>query len=277
MTGGLGGPARSTQPFLIVFRQLRGKPILRAVTAIHNAALLAAGLGQRMRPLTDTTPKPLLMLGGRALLDHALDRLCEAGVTQVVVNAHWHAEQIAAHLAGRRHPPRTVVRREADLLDTGGAVAASLREGLFGEAPFFIANSDSVWLDGPRPTLARLCGVLASSPAAVHGVILVHRTHQVHADIGLGDFFLDKMGLPRRRLEHEVAPYLYAGVTLATPALFAGFGEAKFSMNAVWDRAMAAGTLRAMVHDGLWFHLSRPDDLAEAEHALAAQLTGLTT
>ena len=245
--------------------------------AIQNAALLAAGLGQRMRPLTEAMPKPLLTLGGRALLDHALDRLAEAGVAQVVVNAHWHADEIAAHLARRPGPPRTVLRREADLLDTGGAVAASLREGLFGDAPFFVANSDSVWLDGPRPTLARLQSVLASAPEAVHGVILVHRTHQVHADIGMGDFFLDKMGLPRRRLEREIAPYLYAGVTLATPALFAGMTGTTFSMNAVWDRAIAAGTLRAMVHDGLWFHLSRPDDLAEAEHTLAAQLTGATT
>ncbi len=249
------------------------------MTPITNAALLAAGLGLRMRPLTDATPKPLLTLGGRALLDHALDRLAEAGVTQVVVNAHWHAEQIAAHLARRPGPPRTLLRREADLLDTGGAVAASLREGLFGNAPFFIANSDSVWLDGPNATLGRMHAALAASPAAgpVHGVILVHRTHQVHADIGFGDFFLDKLGLPRRRLEGEIAPYLYAGVTLATPALFAGMDANTFSMNAVWDRAIAAGRLRAMVHDGLWFHLSRPEDLAEAEHALAAQQTGATT
>ena len=247
------------------------------MTPIHNAALLAAGLGLRMRPLTDATPKPLLRLGGRALLDHALDRLSDAGVTKVVVNAHWHAEQIASHLEGRRAPPRTVLRREANLLDTGGAVAASLRAGLFGAEPFFIANSDSVWLDGPRSALARLHAVLATDPGRVHGVILVHRTHQVHADIGMGDFFLDKLGLPRRRLEREIAPYLYAGVTLATPALFAGLDAATFSMNVVWDRAIAAGSLRAMVHDGLWFHLSRPDDLAEAEHALAAQMTGVST
>ncbi len=246
------------------------------MTTILNAALLAAGLGQRMRPLTETTPKPLLTLGGRALLDHALDRLAEAGVTRVVVNAHWHADQIATHLARRGGPPVTVLRREADLLDTGGGVAASLREGLFGEAPFFIANSDSVWLDGPLPALGRMAGVLAAG-GGVQGVILLHRTFQVHADIGDGDFFLDKMGLPRRRLEREIAPYLYAGVTLATPGLFAGMAAAAFSMNAVWDRAIAAGTLRAVVHDGLWFHLSRPEDLLEAEHALAAQLTGATT
>ena len=249
------------------------------VIAIQNAALLAAGLGQRMRPLTEATPKPLLTPGWPARCSTTRwNRLAEAGVAQVVVNAHWHADQIAAHLARRPGPPRTVLRREADLLDTGGGVAASLREGLFADAPFFVANSDSVWLDGPRPALGRLQGVLASGAGTVHGVILVHRTqHQVHADIGMGDFFLDKMGLPRRRLEREIAPYLYAGVTLATPALFVGMEGTKFSMNAVWDRAIAAGTLRAMVHDGLWFHLSRPDDLAEAEHALAAQLTGATT
>ena len=247
------------------------------VTPIANAALLAAGLGLRMRPLTDTTPKPLLTLGGATLLDHALDRLAEAGVTQVVVNAHWHADQIASHLARRPPPPATVLKREADLLDTGGAVAASLREGLFGRTPFFVANSDSVWLDGPTPTLGRLHAAFNASARTVHGVILLHRTHQVHADIGMGDFFLDTLGLPRRRREREIAPYLYAGLTLATPALFAGIDAAAFSMNAVWDRAIAAGTLRAMVHDGLWFHLSRPGDLAEAEHALAAQFTGATT
>ena len=246
------------------------------MTIIRHAALLAAGLGQRMRPLTESVPKPLLTLGGRALLDHALDRLAEAGVTQVVVNAHWHADQIATHLARRRGPPETVLRREPDLLDTGGGVAASLREGRFGDGPFFIANSDSVWLDGPLPTLRRM-QTLLDAGADVQGVILLHRTFQVHADIGDGDFFLDRLGVPRRRLEREIAPYIYAGITLATPALFTGMTDMAFSMNAVWDRAIAAGTLRALVHDGLWFHLSRPDDLAEAEHALAAQLTGATT
>jgi MurNAc alpha-1-phosphate uridylyltransferase len=248
------------------------------MTPIHTAALLAAGLGQRMRPLTETTPKPLLTLGGRALLDHALDRMGDAGIDQVVVNAHWQAEQIAAHLTARGGRPRTVLRREADLLDTGGAVAASLRDGLFGTGPFFIANSDSVWLDGPIPTLKRMQAVLEdTATGTVQGVILVHRTFQVHGDIGDGDFFVDKLGLPRRRQEREIAPYLYAGITLATPALFAGMPDGPFSMNAVWDKGITAGTLRALVHDGLWFHLSRPDDLEEAEHALAAQLTGVTT
>ena len=241
---------------------------------IESAALLAAGLGTRMRPLTDHTPKPLLRLGERSLLDHALDRMAEAGVLRAVVNVHYQADQIAAHLQARGGAPAVTLRREADLLDTGGAVAAALRAGFFGDGPFYVANSDSVWLDGPSPALLRLAAVLDDT---VDGVILLHRSFQVQAEIGLGDFFLDKVGLPRRRLEREIAPYIYAGVTLATPALFAGFGEARFSMNEVWDRALAAGRLRAVVHDGLWYHLSRPEDLEEAEHALAAQLTGPTT
>ena len=241
---------------------------------VETAALLAAGLGTRMRPLTDDTPKPLLRLGDRSLLDHALDRFAEAGVRRAVVNVHYEAEQIAAHLAARGGLPATSVRREPDLLDTGGAVAAALRAGFFGNAPFFIANSDSVWLDGPRPALRRLVRALDDVADAV---ILVHRTFQVQADVGFGDFFLDAAGTPRRRHEREVAPYIYAGVTLATPRLFAGFGEQRFSMNEVWDRALAAGRLRAVVHDGLWYHLSYPADLEEAECALAAQLTGPTT
>ena len=244
------------------------------MTDIPHAVLLAAGHGLRMRPLTEHTPKPLLKLGQRALLDHALDRLAEAGVRHVVVNAHWQAEQIAAHLAARQGPPATIVRPEADLLDTGGAVAAALAAGLLGDGPFYIANSDSVWLDGPRPALRRLAAALDQDH---DGVILVHRTFLVQADVGAGDFFLDKLAAPRRREEREVAPYIYAGVTLARPTLFGGLGAGRFSMNQVWDRALAAGRLSAVVHDGLWFHLSRPEDLAEAEYALTAQVTGATT
>jgi MurNAc alpha-1-phosphate uridylyltransferase len=241
---------------------------------VDSAALLAAGLGLRMRPLTEHTPKPLLTLGGRTLLDHALDRMGEAGVRRVVVNAHWQADMIQAHLAARTGPPRTLVRHEPELLDTGGAVAAALASGMLGPGPFYIANSDSLWLDGPRPTLLRLAHALDD---AALGVILLHRTFQVRADVGAGDFFLDRFGVPRRRRELEIAPYIYAGVTLATPAMFAGMGNAAFSMNEVWDRALQAGRLRAVVHDGLWFHLSFPADLAEAETALMAQFTGATT
>ena len=237
----------------------------------RSAMLLAAGRGARMRPLTDRTAKPLLPLGGQALIDHALDRLLEAGVENVVVNTHWQADRVEAHLASRRRP-RIVVRREPALLDTGGSVKAALDH--FGTAPFFVVNGDSFWVDGPRPALARLAA--AFDPSQVDGVLLVHRSFQVHCDVGFGDFALDAWGAPRRRGEREVVPYIYAGLQLIAPALLAGTPDGPFSMNQAWDTAMAAGRLRGVVHDGLWFHLSTPADLAEAESILQARFTGET-
>ena len=233
----------------------------------RTAMLLAAGYGTRMRPLTDRTAKPLLPLGGRPLIDHALDRLDAAGVETVVVNAHWHADRVAAHLASRSRP-HTILRREAALLETGGGVKAAL--DLLGPAPFFVVNGDAFWIDGPRPALARLAA--AFDPDATDGVLLVHRTYQVPSDVGFGDFALDPWGRPRRRAEREVVPYMYAGLQLIVPALLAGMPEGAFSMNRAWDVAMAAGRLRAVVHDGLWFHLSTPADLAEAESLLQVRL-----
>jgi MurNAc alpha-1-phosphate uridylyltransferase len=238
----------------------------------HTAMLLAAGLGRRMRPLTEHTAKPLLTLGGRTLLDHALDRLVEAGVDTVVINAFWQADRLEARLAARAaegQPPRTILRRESALLDTGGGTRAAL--DLLGSDPFYVVNGDAFWLNGTTPALRRLAE--AFGPAQ-DGVLLVHRTFQVHADVGFGDFAVDKWGIPRRRQEREVAPYVYAGVQLIAPALLHDMPEGAFSMNRAWDRAMAAGRLRAVVHDGLWFHLSTPSDLADAETMLHARLTG---
>ncbi len=236
---------------------------------VRHAMLLAAGLGTRMRPLTERTAKPLLPLGGRPLLDHALDRLRDAGVETVVVNAHWQADRVAAHLDARADGPRTLLRREPALLDTGGSVAAAL--DLLGDGPFFVVNGDGFWLDGPSPTLARLTGDWRPD---IDATLLVHRTFQVHADVGDGDFALDKLGRVRRRNEREVVPYVYAGIQLTHARLFEDAPAGRFSMNLLWDRAIAAGRLRALVHDGLWFHLSTPPDLAEAEYTLHARPLG---
>jgi MurNAc alpha-1-phosphate uridylyltransferase len=232
--------------------------------------LLAAGLGTRMRPLTASTAKPLLPLGGRPLLDHALDRLAAAGVERVAVNAHWQAEQLAAHLAARPGAPRTVLCREPALLDTGGGVLAAL--DVLGSDPFFVVNGDSFWLDGPTPALDRLAE--AWDTAQADAVLLVHRTFQTQAETGPGDFALDKWGLVRRRGDREIVPYIYAGIQLVAPSLLEGAPCGRFSMNLLWDRAIAAGRLHAVVHDGLWFHLSTPADLAAAESTLCAQATG---
>jgi N-acetyl-alpha-D-muramate 1-phosphate uridylyltransferase len=231
--------------------------------------LLAAGLGTRMRPLTDATAKPLLTLGGRPLIDHALDHLAAAGVHTVVVNAFWQADRLAAHLASRQHP-RIIVRREAALLDTGGGVRAAL--DVLGDAPFYVVNGDAFWLDGPNPALARVAE--AFEPDSVDAVLLVHRTAHVRAEVGFGDFMVDKLGRPRRRGEREVVPYLYAGVQVVSPALFAAAPDAPFSMNLLWDRAIAADRVRAVVHDGMWFHLSTPADLADAESVLHLRRAG---
>jgi N-acetyl-alpha-D-muramate 1-phosphate uridylyltransferase len=241
-----------------------------------TAMLLAAGLGTRMRPLTADTAKTLLVLDGRTLMDHALDRLAAVGVNRVVVNAHWRADKVSERLAARMRDgegPETIVLREEALLETGGSVHAALE--LLGADPFFVVNGDAFWLNGPHPALARLSESFDAE--TLDGVLLVQRTCQVHADVGAGDFTVDPWGLMRRRTERQIAPYVFAGVQIATPALFRDSPAAPFSMNTLWDRAIAQHRLRALVHDGLWFHLSTPRDLEDAEHLLSLQAAAETT
>jgi MurNAc alpha-1-phosphate uridylyltransferase len=221
--------------------------------------VLAAGLATRMRPLTDGTAKPLLTLNGRTLLDRALDRLHEVGVETVAVNAFWQADKVAAHLAGRMEPPRTVLKRENTLLDTGGGVRNAL--DVLGPDAFYVINGDALWLDGPTPALTRLARAWTDD---LDAVLLLHRTFQIRGDVGLGDFMLDSWGVPRRRKEREIAPYLFAGVQLMHPRLLDGMPDGAFSTNLAWNRALETGRLRAVVHDGHWFHLSTPLDLTEA-------------
>ncbi len=243
------------------------------MTVPRTALVLAAGLGRRMRPLTANLPKPLLPLGGRTLLDHVLDRLAEVSVETAVVNAHWHAARIEAHLAARNAAglrPTTLVRTEAMLLETGGAAHAA--RDLLGSGPFYMVNGDSFWLNGPCPALTRLRHVWEAGEADC--VLLVHRTAQAHAEVGRGDFALDPWGRLRRPEEREVVPYIYAGAQIVGPALMQQAPGGAFSMNLLWDYAIGAGRARAVVHDGPWFHLSTPADLAEAEAILNAGLPG---
>ncbi|WP_297493394.1 nucleotidyltransferase family protein [Acidocella sp.] len=238
----------------------------------ETAVILSAGLGTRMRPLTETTPKPLLPLGGRPLLAHTLERLREAGVTRIIVNAHYLAAQIEDFL---RPYPGVVVTQEDELQDTGGAITAMRAKGLLPEAPFYVINGDTYWVDGPTPTLSRLAKNFSAAGTDV--LLLLARTAGAVADTGLGDFTWPRDGALRRRGERDVAPYLYAGVQLVSPALFNTAPRAPHSMNLLWDQAIAAGRLDAIVHDGLWFHLSTPADLASAEAVLNARAVGNTT
>ncbi|WP_337877553.1 nucleotidyltransferase family protein [Elioraea sp.] len=229
----------------------------------RRAMVLAAGLATRMRPLTDTTAKPLLAVAGRSLLDRALDHLAAVGVARVVVNTHWQAEAVRAALAARDRP-ETIESHEETLLDTGGAVVKALPH--LGDEPFYVVNGDAFWLDGARPALLRLAE--AFDPGTTDAVLLVHRAAQLPSYGGRGDFAVDPLGRVRRPREKEIVPYLYAGVQIAAPALFAGAPDGPFSTNLLWDRAIAADRLRAVVHDGIWLHLSTPEDLAEAEEML---------
>lgn len=244
------------------------------MTQIRNAMVLAAGLGTRMRPLTDALPKPLLTLGDRTLLDHALDRLLAAGVEQVVVNCHWQADMLIAHVAARTEGPRIVIQREETLLGTGGAVLKALPH--FGADPFFVVNGDTFWLDGPHPALDRLAGSWDADEA--DAVLLLHRTFQVSAEVGAGDFSLDSLGKVIRRAELQIVPYVYTGVQIIDHRLCRSvapnggvFGASRF-----WEAALERERLRGVVHDGLWFHLSTPPDLAEADWVLHQRQVGET-
>jgi len=245
---------------------MTGPPPCAARRMPQAAMVLAAGLGTRMRPLTEKEAKPLLLLCGRSLLDHARDRLLAAGVRRQVVNAHWQADRIAAALAARPEPATLLI--EERLLETGGGVAAALPH--LGPGPFFVVNGDAFWLDGPKPTLERLAEAL--DEARMDALLLMVRAAQLGGEIGRGDFLLDPMGAARRPPERIVAPFLFGGVQLLSPRLFEGAPQGPFSLNLLYDRAIAAGRLYGLVHDGAWFHLSTPKDLAEAEAALRSGL-----
>jgi MurNAc alpha-1-phosphate uridylyltransferase len=237
-----------------------------------TAVILSAGLGTRMRPLTLATPKPLLPIGGRPILAHVLERLRSAGVQNIIVNAHHLADQMAEFVAAY---PGVALHREPELLDTGGAITALRRKNLLPAAPFYIINGDTYWVDGPSDTLLRMAD--AYRPETTDCLLLLARAAGAVAETGRGDFLWPRGENLRRRGERDVAPYLYAGVQIVSPALFDAAPAGPFSMNLLWDRALAAGRLAAVVHDGVWFHLSTPDDLARADAVLAAGEVGNTT
>lgn len=228
--------------------------------------VLAAGLGTRMRPLTERVPKPMIEVAGHTLIDRALDHLVAAGVTRAVVNTHYKARLLERHLAGRKSP-EIVISREDDLLDTGGGVKKALP--YFGDEPFFVANSDALWLDGYRPALSRL--VHAWNGRRMDALLLLHPTVAINAYQGLGDFFLDPEGPARRRCEDEVAPFVFAGVQILHPRLFRDAPEGRFSLNLLYDKAERAGRLYGIRHDGPWYHVGTPESIAQAEALIAGR------
>jgi len=231
--------------------------------APKTGMVLAAGLGTRLRPVTQHLPKPLIEVAGRALIDHALDRLAAAGVERVVVNLHYKGEMIAAHLAGRRQP-QIELSREDVLLETGGGVKHALP--LLGDS-FFVVNGDILWLDGMTGALDRLTH--AFNAKKLDAALLLQRSVSAIGYEGMGDYFLDPAGAPRRRGEREVAPYIFAGVQILHKRLFAGIEDNVFSLKRLYDRAEDCGRLAGIVHDGEWFHVGTPDGLESTRARLA--------
>jgi len=235
-----------------------------------TAMVLAAGLGTRLRPLTDHTPKPLITIAGRSLLDHCLDRLVEAGVRRAVVNIHWLGSQIREHLAPRRDITVTISDESDRLLETGGGIANALP--LLGHAPFFAVNADLIWRDHGESALCRLAQAFDAD--AMDGLLLLQPRESATGHGGPGDFNLDAQNRLIRRGSRPAADFVYTGVQLLHPRLFAAAPAGAFSLNLLYDRAIAAGRLFGLLHHGDWMDVGTHDGLAIAEALLNRQDRG---
>jgi len=228
--------------------------------------VLAAGLGTRMRPHNGQIPKPLVTVGGKALIDYALDRLANAGVELAVVNVHHLADQIERHLACRQRPQIVISDERTVLLGTGGGVIKAMPA--LGGGPFFHVNSDTIWIDGVAPNLMRLAS--AFDAARMDALLLLAPTTTSIGYVGRGDFTMTPDGRLVRRGEREVAPFVYAGAAILTPAFFAGVPEGPSSMSPLFDRAAAAERLYGLRLEGVWMHVGTPEAVKAAEAALVA-------
>jgi N-acetyl-alpha-D-muramate 1-phosphate uridylyltransferase len=228
-----------------------------------KAMVLAAGLGRRMRPLTDRLPKPLVQVAGRTLLDHVLDKLADAGASEAIVNVHYLPDQIIDHVAGRIKPRVTISDERDQALGTGGGVVKALP--LLGGAPFFLVNADTLWIDGVRPNLARLAETF--DPARMDILLLMAPTASSIGYEGSGDYAMLPDGALRKRREHQVVPFVYAGVAIMSPALFAAAPKGEFSLTKIFDAANEQERLFGLRLDGMWMHVGTPDAVNAAEQA----------
>jgi MurNAc alpha-1-phosphate uridylyltransferase len=223
--------------------------------------VLAAGMGMRMRPLTDKMPKPMVRLDGKPLIDHVLDRIGETGIPQAIVNVHYQADMLEKHVKARKEPKIAISNEREQLLDTGGGVKRALPK--LGKEPFLIHNSDSLWIDGVQSNLKRLAA--AFDPETMDCLLLLALGSASLGYDGRGDFVMAADGVLRRRPEREVAPFVFTGVSIAHPRLFDDTPDGPFSLNLVWDRAIQHGRLHGIRLDGVWMHVGTPDALADAE------------
>ncbi|WP_294035143.1 nucleotidyltransferase family protein [Sphingopyxis sp.] len=232
---------------------------------IESAMVMAAGIGKRMRPLTATRPKPLVRVAGKALIDHSLDRIEAAGIEHVVVNVHYLADALEAHLAAQTRPFTIAVSDERkQLLETGGGMVKALP--LLTGDPILIVNSDNIWTDGPQDSIAHLARHW--DDAKMDALLLVIRQASAAGHGGKGDFHMDPNGRLSRRRPGRIAPFVYTGIQLVSRRLLVDAPEGAFSTNIFWDRAIAAGRLYGLSHMGQWFDVGTPASIAPTEAAL---------
>lgn len=232
----------------------------------NSAIVLAAGLGTRMRPYNGHIPKPLVAVGGKSLIDYGLDRLADAGVERVVVNVHHLADAVEAHLASRKRP-RIIISDERDeLLGTGGGIARALPS--LGGVPFFLVNSDTLWLDSAKSNFARLAE--AFDAETMDALLLLAPTTGSLGYDGRGDYAMSPDGRLKRRADQAAVPFIYAGAAILSPALFINAPPGAFPLTVLFDRAGANGRLFGLRLEGVWMHVGTPEAVTAAEAALAA-------
>lgn len=234
--------------------------------ASDTAMVMAAGLGKRMRPLTASQPKPMVRVAGKPLIDHALDRLAEAGVAKAVVNVHYLPEPLIAHLEARERPTVTVSDERDLLLETGGGMLKAFRAGLLPD-PFFCLNSDNIWLDGPRDAFADLSA--RWNPDEMDALLLVVGHARAMNFRGAGDFQMDALGRLSRRKPGRIAPFIYTGIQLVSHRLLRDPPEGPFGTMMLWERAMEEGRLYGTGFTGQWFEVGSPQAIKPTEEALA--------
>ncbi|MEL1250081.1 nucleotidyltransferase family protein [Aurantiacibacter gilvus] len=231
--------------------------------ASDTAMVLAAGMGKRMRPLTATQPKPMVRVAGKPLIDHTLDRLQEAGLARAVVNVHYLADNLEAHLKERQAPAIVLSDERELLLETGGGMLKAADQL---PDPFFCLNSDNIWLDGPRNCFADLSDMW--DPAKMDALLLLVPHRAAHNFRGKGDFHMDPQGRLRRRQSGRIAPYIFSGIQLVSKQLLRDAPEGPFSTNVLWTRAIEEGRLYGMAFTGQWFEVGTPEAIKPTEAAL---------
>ncbi len=249
---------------MVARRSLRLRPEITAEVP-DTAMVMAAGLGKRMRPLTAARPKPLIELAGKPLIDHVLDRLRTAGVRKIVVNVHYLADALEAHLEAKAKDFDLKISDERGLLlETGGGLVRAAP--LIDSDPFFAINSDNYWVDGPSDALKLLAAQWDDKAMDALLLLVPHARAGNHR--GIGDFHMDRFGRLRRRGRSRVAPYVFTGIQLVSKRLLEGAPDGPFSTNILWDKAIEVGRCFGSVHQGLWFDVGTPTAIPATEAAL---------